>query len=53
MTAPLPRPEGPVRVALAGAGNRGLTYTDWINAHPGRARLTAVADPLPAARARA
>ncbi|WP_433343695.1 Gfo/Idh/MocA family protein [Streptomyces sp. CA-253872] len=53
MTAPLPRPGRPVRVALAGAGNRGLTYTDWINAHPGQARLTAVADPLPAARARA
>ncbi|MFJ6215875.1 Gfo/Idh/MocA family protein [Streptomyces sp. NPDC092296] len=50
-TAPI---EGrPVRIALVGAGNRGLTYGDWIHAHPERARLTAVADPDPRARDRA
>lgn len=43
----------PVRVALVGAGNRGLTYADWIKAHPERAELVAVADPRPAARAAA
>ncbi|MFG3259567.1 Gfo/Idh/MocA family protein [Streptomyces sp. NPDC048172] len=41
----------PVRVALVGAGNRGLTYAEWIKAHPERAELVAVADPRPAARA--
>lgn len=40
----------PVRVALAGAGNRGLAYADWIHRHPDRAELVAVADPRPAAR---
>ncbi|MFF3632513.1 Gfo/Idh/MocA family protein, partial [Streptomyces sp. NPDC002164] len=43
----------PVRVALVGAGNRGLTYAEWIKAHPERAELVAVADPRPAARAAA
>lgn len=43
----------PVRVALVGAGNRGLTYLEWIKAHPERAQLVAVADPRPAARAAA
>ncbi|MFE6889077.1 Gfo/Idh/MocA family protein [Streptomyces sp. NPDC057694] len=41
----------PVRVALVGAGNRGLTYAEWIKQHPERAVLVAVADPRPAARA--
>ncbi|MFI0938273.1 Gfo/Idh/MocA family protein [Streptomyces sp. NPDC021020] len=41
----------PVRIALVGAGNRGLTYAAWIRDHPERARLTAVADPRPEARA--
>ncbi|MER5946803.1 Gfo/Idh/MocA family oxidoreductase [Streptomyces sp. NPDC001904] len=41
----------PVRVALVGAGNRGLTYAEWIKQHPERAELVAVADPRPAARA--
>ncbi len=40
----------PVRVALVGAGNRGLTYAQWIKNHPDRAELVAVADPRPAAR---
>ncbi|MGW6460764.1 Gfo/Idh/MocA family protein [Streptomyces sp. NPDC055078] len=44
---------GPVRIALVGAGNRGLTYVDWIHDHPDRVRLTAVADPDPRARERA
>ncbi|KRV48168.1 oxidoreductase [Wenjunlia vitaminophila] len=44
-------PHRPVTVALVGAGNRGLVYTDWIKANPERARLVAVADPRPAARA--
>ncbi|MFG1804731.1 Gfo/Idh/MocA family protein [Micromonospora carbonacea] len=37
----------PVRVALAGAGNRGQTYARWVAANPARARLVAVADPRP------
>ncbi|MCL2552563.1 MAG: Gfo/Idh/MocA family oxidoreductase [Actinomycetia bacterium] len=41
----------PVRIALVGAGNRGLTYAAWIRDHPERARLVAVADPRPEARA--
>lgn len=49
---PIPE-DRPVQIALVGAGNRGLTYTDWIHDHPSRARLTAVADPDPRARARA
>ncbi|WP_235618775.1 Gfo/Idh/MocA family protein [Embleya scabrispora] len=40
----------PVRFALVGAGNRGLTYTDWIRRHPDRAELVAVADPRASAR---
>ncbi|GAA2879696.1 Gfo/Idh/MocA family oxidoreductase [Streptosporangium fragile] len=42
----------PVTLALVGAGNRGQTYASWVRAHPGRARLTAVADPDPLRRAR-
>ena len=53
MTMHLPISDRPVRVALVGAGNRGLTYASWIKAHPERARLVAVADPRPAARAAA
>lgn len=37
---------GPVRIALVGAGNRGQSYLRWAQAHPDRARLVAVADPL-------
>ncbi|MFF2025600.1 Gfo/Idh/MocA family protein [Streptomyces sp. NPDC058171] len=48
-----PITDRPVRVALVGAGNRGLTYTEWIKANPERAQLVAVADPRPAARAAA
>ncbi|MGW4735466.1 Gfo/Idh/MocA family protein [Streptomyces shenzhenensis] len=52
--APDPRTAGgPVRIALVGAGNRGLTYAGWIHEHPDRARLVAVADPDPGARAAA
>ncbi|MFF9403411.1 MULTISPECIES: Gfo/Idh/MocA family protein [unclassified Streptomyces] len=53
MSMHLPISDRPVRVALVGAGNRGLTYAEWIKAHPERARLVAVADPRPAARAAA
>ncbi|MFF3395994.1 Gfo/Idh/MocA family protein [Streptomyces sp. NPDC002669] len=53
MSMHLPISGRPVRVALVGAGNRGLTYAAWIKAHPERARLVAVADPRPAARAAA
>ncbi|MER5503276.1 Gfo/Idh/MocA family protein [Streptomyces sp. NPDC002466] len=53
MSMHLPISDRPVRVALVGAGNRGLTYAAWIKAHPERARLVAVADPRPAARAAA
>lgn len=35
----------PLRVVLAGAGDRGSTYAHWIRLHPGRARLVAVAEP--------
>lgn len=48
--ADTPIPGRPVRIALVGAGNRGLTYADWIHAHPEQARLTVVADPRPEAR---
>ncbi|NUR24520.1 MAG: Gfo/Idh/MocA family oxidoreductase [Catenulispora sp.] len=41
-----------VRLAIAGAGNRGQTYASWIAAHPDRAELVAVADPDPARRAK-
>ncbi|MEV0262421.1 Gfo/Idh/MocA family oxidoreductase [Streptomyces sp. NPDC050617] len=41
----------PVRVAVVGAGQRGLTYAEWIKAHPEQAELVAVADPRPSARA--
>ncbi|MFH8586956.1 Gfo/Idh/MocA family protein [Streptomyces celluloflavus] len=51
MTLHTPITGRPVRVALVGAGNRGLTYADWIAAHPEHAELVAVADPRPAARA--
>ena len=53
MTTHTPITGRPVRVALVGAGNRGLTYAEWIKAHPERAELVAVADPRPAARAAA
>ncbi|KRV50626.1 oxidoreductase [Wenjunlia vitaminophila] len=48
-----PITDRPVRIALVGAGNRGLTYAEWIKAHPSAAELVAVADPRPAARAAA
>lgn len=38
-------PLAPVRIALVGAGNRGQGYARWINDHPDRAVLVAVADP--------
>ncbi len=46
-----PITDRPVRVAVVGAGQRGLTYADWIKAHPERAEIVAVADPRPSARA--
>ncbi|MFJ8278675.1 Gfo/Idh/MocA family protein [Streptomyces griseoviridis] len=49
--APHPRADRPVRIALVGAGNRGLTYARWIHQNPDRARLVAVADPDEGARA--
>ena len=37
----------PVRVAIVGCGNRGLeAYGEWLAAHPERAHVTAVVDPL-------
>jgi predicted dehydrogenase len=41
----------PIEVVLIGAGSRGAVYADWIRAHPEAARLVAVAEPDPAARA--
>ncbi|MEU0368817.1 Gfo/Idh/MocA family oxidoreductase [Streptomyces sp. NPDC006283] len=49
--APSPSYRPPVTVAVVGAGNRGGIYADWIKAHPDKARLVAVADPRPTARA--
>ncbi len=47
-------PDGtrPVRIAVVGAGNRGLGYARWCAAHPERADVVAVCDPDPDARAR-
>ncbi|GAB7038365.1 MULTISPECIES: Gfo/Idh/MocA family protein [Catenuloplanes] len=42
----------PVTIALVGAGSRGQKYAEWVAAHPDRARLVAVADPLPHRRER-
>ncbi|GLY79100.1 Gfo/Idh/MocA family protein [Actinoallomurus iriomotensis] len=42
----------PVTLALVGAGDRGRTYASWVAANPRRARIVAVADPLPERRAR-
>ena len=39
------RPDGPVTLALVGAGQRGSTYAAWIAEHPERARVVAVAEP--------
>lgn len=36
---------GPVRVAIIGAGSRGLGYANWVAAHPDRAVVVAVAEP--------
>ncbi|MDP9794789.1 putative dehydrogenase [Catenuloplanes nepalensis] len=43
----------PVTIALVGAGHRGQKYAEWIAGNPDRARLVAVADPLPQRRERA
>ncbi|GAB7051085.1 Gfo/Idh/MocA family protein [Catenuloplanes indicus] len=43
----------PVTIALVGAGSRGQKYAEWVAAHPDRACLVAVADPLPHRRERA
>ena len=43
--------DGPIRVAIIGAGNRGReVYGGWIRAHPDQARVVAVADPDPVRR---
>ena len=42
----------PITVAVLGAGDRGTGYAEWIAAHPDRARVIAVADPIAAARDR-
>jgi predicted dehydrogenase len=42
----------PVTVAVVGAGDRGAGYAAWALAHPDRARVVAVADPVPARRGR-
>lgn len=42
----------PVSLAFVGAGDRGRTYASWAAANPQRARIVAVADPLPERRAR-
>ncbi|MFI8523717.1 Gfo/Idh/MocA family protein [Promicromonospora sukumoe] len=39
----------PLRLAVLGAGGRGAdTYGRWVRAHPDRARVVGVADPVPA-----
>ena len=46
------RGEGPVRLAIVGAGNRGRhVYAAWCRRHPEEARVVAVADPDPVRRA--
>ncbi len=42
----------PVRVAVVGCGGRGTVYSSWILEHPGKAIVTAVADPRESARDR-
>jgi predicted dehydrogenase len=41
-----------VTLAVVGAGNRGRGYAAWALAHPGRAKVVAVADPSTVRRAR-
>jgi predicted dehydrogenase len=41
-----------VTVAVAGAGSRGRGYAEWVAAHPDRARIVAVAEPLAVRRER-
>ncbi len=45
MTETQLRPDGPVTLALVGAGQRGSTYAAWVAEHPERARIVAVAEP--------
>lgn len=41
-----------VTVAVLGAGSRGRTFGEWVAAHPGRARVVAVAEPFRVRRER-
>jgi predicted dehydrogenase len=41
-----------VTIAVLGAGNRGNAYARWVAAHPGQARIVAVAEPDPVRRER-
>lgn len=41
----------PVTLVILGAGNRGSIYARWAARHPDRARVVAVAEPDPTARA--
>lgn len=41
----------PVRLLIAGAGNRGQGYARWCEEHPHRARVVAVAEPIDSRRA--
>ena len=37
--------DGPIRVAVVGAGHRGLAYASYAHSHPERMQVVAVADP--------
>jgi predicted dehydrogenase len=41
----VPAETQPVTLAVAGAGNRGAGYAQWVAEHPDRARIVAVAEP--------
>ncbi|HEX3815177.1 MAG TPA: Gfo/Idh/MocA family oxidoreductase [Mycobacteriales bacterium] len=45
-------PERVPTIAVVGAGGRGSTYASWIQEHPDRARVVAVADPNESRRER-
>ena len=51
--APIRQSQGPVRVALVGAGHRAMHYATYAEAHPDEMVVTAVVDPDPVRRERA
>ena len=39
-----------IRLLLVGAGDRGSIYARWVGAHPGRARVVGIAEPIASRR---